>query len=111
MTIARQLYKSRLLVAGITLLCLGIGNWMVGSHKVTHYQGIATQTFPVMMLKSSLLAKGLWKLPTDEGERANIARVKVDFYHVVVSGGRLLASIGTLCIIAAIIRLRTRYQE
>ena len=111
MSTARELYKSRLLVVGSTLLCLGIGKWIVGSHKVTHYQGIVIQAFPVVVLKFSLLTKGVWNPPTEEGERANIARAKVDFYHVVVSGGRLLASIGTLCIIAAIIRLRTRYQE
>lgn len=104
MITARELYKSRLLITGITLLCLGIGNWMVGSHKVTHYQSI----LPVAVLEPSLLATGTWQLPTEEGERVNIARAKVDFYHVVVSGGRLLASIGVLCTIAALIRLRRR---
>ncbi len=104
----RDLYKSRLLVTGIMLLCLGIGNWIVGNHKVTDYQSIVTQVSPAVVLQSSLLAKGIWKLPTEEGERAS-ARAKVDFYHVVVSGGRLLLSIGVLFIIAALIRLHTRY--
>jgi len=108
MVTVHKLYKSRLLVTGITLLCLGIGNWVVGNHKVIHYQSILIHTFPVAVLEPPLLAKGTWKLPTEEGERANIARAKVDFYHVVVSGGRLLASIGILCTIAALIRLRRR---
>jgi hypothetical protein len=109
MITARVLYKSRLLVTGITFLCLGIGNWIVGNHKVADYQSIMTQASPAVVPKSSLLAKGTWKLPTEEVERANIARAKVDFYHVVVSGGRLLASIGALCTIAALIRLRARW--
>lgn len=106
MITARELYKSRLLVTGITLLCLGTGNWIVGSHKVTHYQSLLIQAPPVAALELSLLAKGPWQLPTEASERATIARAKVDFYHVVVSGGRLLASIGILCTIAALIRLR-----
>lgn len=108
MIAACELYKSRLLVAGITFLCLGIGNWTVGSRKIIHYQSVVAQASSVAMLESSLSAKRVWELPTEKDERANIARAKVDFYHVVASGGRLLASIGALCTIAALIRLRTR---
>lgn len=108
MITVRELYKNRLLITGITLLCLGIGNWIVGSHKVTHYRSVLIQASPAAVLELSLLAKGIWQLPTEEGERANIARAKVDFYHVVVSGGRLLASIGVLCTIAALIRVHRR---
>ncbi len=99
-------YKSRLLVGGIILFCLGVGNWIIGSRKLTHYQQALHQAPSPPPSGLVLPARNLWERPPNIQERADIARAKVDFYHVVVSGGHLFMSAGALAILAVLIRLR-----
>jgi hypothetical protein len=44
--------------------------------------------------------------PSEARERWEIAQAKLDFYHVVLSSGRLMFGLGLLCSAIALIRLR-----
>jgi hypothetical protein len=46
----------------------------------------------------------LWRINEDR-EKYNAARVKLDFYYIVLSGGRLLFLLGALLTFFALIRL------
>jgi hypothetical protein len=74
----RDIYSSYGLVAGVLLLVLGIGNWGVGAVQIAKYQGLL---------------------------QYNAARVKLDFYYVVLSGGRVFFLFGALVTFFSLIRV------
>lgn len=103
----KLLYKNYLFVAGGTLLVLGLGNYIAAHVKVKQYQGVRAEIAPQLHTASSfLLYEDSSPFPNEARERWEIARAKLGFYHVVQSGGRLMMSIGAICILLALIRLR-----
>jgi len=110
MTTVRWLYRSYLFVAGVTLIVLGCGNYLAAAFKVERYQETMAEIAPEIRTTASFLPhEELHYSPSDARERWEIARAKLDFYHVVLSIGRLLISIGTVCTAIALIRLRHQY--
>ncbi len=103
---ARPFYRSRFLIAGVTLLALGAGNAIIGSRKLAQYQHIVTEGREQGYLSDDVDA--VLRPADDEGERYNIARAKVDLYHVVLSGGLLMLAVGAVLTLAAWVRLRIR---
>jgi len=107
MTTVRLLYKSYTFVAGIALILLGCGNYLAAISKVNHYQAVMTEIAPQLQTASVSLPYGkASRFPNEAQERWEIARAKLDFYHVVLSVGRLMLSIGLLCTAVSLIHLR-----
>jgi hypothetical protein len=110
---ARDIYSSYLLVVGFILLLLGIGNWIAGAVEITKYQGLLRKTAPTGLEDSYRSFQELDQQKNEEvlrrinedREKYNAARVKIDFYYVVLSGGRLLFLVGALLTFLALIRL------
>jgi len=110
---ARDIYSSHLLVAGFLLVVLGIGNWIAGAVELTKYQGLLRKTAETGLEESYRSFQELDQQKNEEvlrrinedRERYNTARVKMDFYYVVLSGGRLLFLLGTLLTFFSLIRL------
>jgi len=110
---ARDIYSSHLLVAGLLLLVLGIGNWIAGAVELTKYQGLLRKTAETGLEESYRSFQELDQQKNEEvlrrinedRERYNTARVQMDFYYVVLSGGRLLFLLGALLTFFSLIRL------
>jgi hypothetical protein len=110
---ARDIYSSYLLVAGFLLLVLGMGNWVAGAMELTKYQGLLRKTAETGLEESYRSFQELDQQKNEEvlrrinedRERYNAARVKMDFYYVVLSGGRLLFLLGALLTFLSLIRL------
>jgi hypothetical protein len=110
---ARDIYSSYTLVAGILLLVLGVGNWIAGAVELTKYQNLLRKTAETGLEESYRSFQELDQQKNEEvlrrinedRERYNAARVKMDFYYVVLSGGRLLFVIGGLLTFFSLIRL------
>ena len=108
----RDIYSSYLLVAGFLLLILGIGNWVVGAVQIAKYQGLLQKTSQTGLEESYRSFQELdqqkneevLRLINQDREKYNPARVKLDFYYVVVSGGRLFFFLGVLLTFVALIR-------
>ncbi|MFQ5850719.1 MAG: hypothetical protein ACE5JU_09035 [Candidatus Binatia bacterium] len=109
----RDIYSSYPLVAGLILLILGIGNWTVGAVQITKYQtwlrntaktGLEDSYRSFQQLDHRKNEEVLRRINEDR-EKYNAARVKVDFYYVVLGGGRLLFFLGLLLTFFAFIRL------
>jgi hypothetical protein len=108
---AHVLYKSRLFVAGAALIILGLGNYLAADSKVAHYQGLVTELAPQISQSQPFLLREEGKpFPSETWERWEIARAKLDYYYVVLSGGRLMISVGMVCTVLALIKLRRRPQ-
>jgi hypothetical protein len=110
MTTASRLYKSYLFVAGVTLIVLGLGNYLTAVFKVEHYQATMAEIAPQVRTAASFSPnEERHYFPSEARERWEIARAKLDFYHVVLSVGRFMVGIGAVC--AAIALLRRRRQS
>lgn len=110
---ARDLYSSNLLVAGILFLSMGLGNWIIGTVQIAKFQGLLSNTANTGLEDSYRNFQQLDRQKNEEvlrrinedRERYNAARVKTDFYYVVVTGGRLFFLLGALLTFAGLIRL------
>ncbi len=109
----RDIYSSYLLVAGLTFLLLGIGNWIAGAVQISKYQSLLHKMAHTGLEDSYRSFQELDQQKNEEvlrrinedRERYNTARVKIDFFYVVLSGGRLLFLLGALLTFLALIRL------
>ena len=88
-------HKNRLLVAGITLVLLGIGNWFFGVvRSAPYHEYLLVHPGPEQSDKS--LKAQLLLPPDEERERRDIAYAKLDFYGLVQSGGRIMMIAGVV---------------
>ncbi len=108
-----DIYSSHLLVAGFMFVILGIGNWAVGAVQITKYQRLLHKTVQTGLEDSYRSFQELNRQKNEEvlrrinedREKYNAARVKLDFYYVVLSGGRLFFLLGALLTFLALIRV------
>ncbi|OGQ75312.1 MAG: hypothetical protein A3G40_12770 [Deltaproteobacteria bacterium RIFCSPLOWO2_12_FULL_57_22] len=110
---ARDIYSSYLVVTGLMFLVLGVGNWAFGAVQITKFQGLVHRTAQTGLEDSYRSFQELDHQKNEEvlrrinedREKYNAARVKLDFYYVVLSGGRLFFMLGALLTFLALIRL------
>ncbi len=112
MTIAQLLSRNYLFIAGAVLVVLGIGNALAAVNKVQEYQAVLVATAPQVQAATAFLFRGEQRyFPSEARERWEIAQAKLDFYHVVLSSGRLMLGLGLLCSAIALIRLRHQFPR
>ena len=112
----RDIYSSSVMVSGLVCLVLGIGNWAVGALETAKYQALLRQTAQTGLeetyrsfqeLDQQKNAEVLRRI-NDDREKSNAARVKLNFFLVVLSGGKLLFVIGALLALSAAVSLIRR---
>jgi hypothetical protein len=110
---AREIYSSYLLIAGAVCLVLGIVNWGIGAVESTKYQNLLTKTAQTGLEESYRSFQELDHQKNEEvlrginedRQKYNAARVKLNFYYVVLTGGRALFLLGLLLTLCSMIRL------
>lgn len=110
---ARDIYSNYLMVAGLTLLLLGVGNWIIGALQSAKYQSLIQKSSETGLEDSYRSFQELDRHKNEQllrrinkdREKYNAARVKLDFYSVVLSGGRLLLFLGLLLTFFGVIRV------
>lgn len=115
----RDVYSNALFTAGIACLVLGIGNWVVGSVETSKYQNLLNKTARTGLEESYRNFQELDQQKNEEAlrrinenrEKFNAARVKLNFFYVVLSGGRILFLFGLLLVVAALIYLIRREAQ
>ena len=104
-----QLYGDWRIVAGIVLILLGTGNWLVGRNGVVQYRGLAARVSP-----SADLYRNFDELdartgnavlaPLTQDERTiSYAAAQMDFYHAVYITGCILFAAGLMISLVAFI--------
>lgn len=109
----RDVYKSAVFVSGVMCLVLGIGNWLVGSIETSKYQSLLYKTAQTGLEDSYRNFQELDQQKNEEvlrrinqnREKFNAARVKLNFYYVVLIGGRVLFLLGSFLVLASLIHL------
>ena len=112
----REIYSSSLMVSGLVCLVLGIGNWTVGALETAKYQGLLRKTAQTGLeetyrsfqeLDQQKNAEVLRRI-NDDREKYNAAKVKLNFFFVVLTGGKLLFVIGAILALSAAVGLIRR---
>jgi hypothetical protein len=112
----REIYSSSLMVSGLVCLVLGIGNWTVGALETAKYQGLLRKTAQTGLeetyrsfqeLDQQKNAEVLRRINGDR-EKYNAAKVKLNFFFVVLTGGKLLFVIGAILALSAAVSLIRR---
>src|SRR5260221_10630261 len=93
-------YKSTLLVTALVLIALGAGNWITGEIRLREHEAIVSTPAPTPRGD----ARPHGRRPGSSQEEIEIARGRMDFYHVVASGGRLLTLLGIVLLTFALAR-------
>jgi hypothetical protein len=109
----RDIYSNGVFIAGIGCLVLGIGNWVVGSVESSKYQNLLNKTARTGLEESYRNFQELDQQKNEEvlrrinenREKYNAARVKLQFFYVVLSGGRIIFLIGLLLSVGGLIYL------
>jgi hypothetical protein len=112
----REIYSSYLVIAGAVCLLLGIGNWTVGAIESTKYQSLLHKTARTGLEDSYRSFQELDHQKNEEvlrrinedREKYNAARVKLNFFYVVLTGGRVLFLLGAMLTFWSMIRLIRR---
>ena len=110
---ARDVYSSYLLIAGIACLGLGIGNWAVGAVETGKYQNLIHRTEQTGLEESYRSFQELdhekneevLRRINEDREKYNAARAKLNFFSVVLTGGRILFLCGVLLMLSSLIQL------
>ena len=115
----RQLYSNYLMISGLVCLVLGIGNWTVGTIETSKYQALLYKTARTGLEETYRSFQELdhqkneevLRRINDDREKFNAARVKLNFFYIVLVGGRLLFLGGALLMLAAFVRLIRRDSQ
>ena len=104
MTTAHALTRSALVMAGLLLFAVGVGDVIAGWAKIGQYRELVRATAAVERPDPAAL------FPTaNEGqERHAVAVDKLAFYQLVLTTGQMLAALGFALMAAGALRVRIR---
>jgi hypothetical protein len=112
----RELYSSYSMLAGLVCLILGIGNWAIGAIESAKYQALLRKTAQTGLEESYRSFRELdlqknqeaLRRINDDREKYSAARVKLNFFYVVLIGGRFLFLVGAILALSTAVRLIRR---
>jgi hypothetical protein len=115
----RQVYSNYLMISGLVSVVLGIGNWTVGTIETSKYQALLYKTARTGLEETYRNFQELdqhkneevLRRINDDREKFNAARVKLNFFYIVLVGGRLLFLVGALLMLTAFIGLIRRDSQ
>jgi len=111
-----EIYTSYFMIAGLVCLLFGVGNWVVGATQTVKYQNLLLKTAHTGLEDSYRNFRQLdqqrneevLRRLTENREKYNAARVKMNFFYVVLIGGRVMFLIGSLITVVTLVRMIRR---
>jgi len=109
----RDIFSNRLALCGFACLLLGVGNWAIGAIETSKYFNLLHKSVATGLEDSYRSFQQLDHQKNEEvlqrinegREKYNAARVKLNFFYVVLVGGRVLFLLGATLLLAALVRL------
>ena len=96
--------RSGLVVAGLLLLGVGLGDTIAGRMKIAQYEELLRTT----AVPPPRDPAALFPTASEGAERHDLVRTKLAFYHLLQNAGQLLSALGFGLIALGILRLRMR---
>ncbi len=109
-----ELYGDWRVVAGVVLILLGIGNWLVGLNGIVQYRRMVVASPPSAELYRNFdeldaRTDGAVLAPLTQDERTiSYAAAQMDFYHAVYLTGCILFALGLLITLLSFISVIRR---
>lgn len=100
-----------LIVSGVLLLILGIGNWRIGTVKLHQYEGRMAEAVArggQDVKRPFLGTVSILDHRTEAHELYEKSLIKRNQYRIVHRGGRVLTVLGAMFVLAALARRRTQ---
>ncbi len=112
----RSLYLNLYFVVGVVLVLLGAANWIVGAVQAAHYRAMVEAGSKTGLEDSYRSFRELTPRKNrevlsrihEEREKYDAARVKMDFFHVVLKGGLLFFLVGLGLTFSALFKIVRR---
>ena len=100
----KDLYLKPGFVTGLVLVLLGAGNWIVGSVQVNHYRAVVAAGadfgtdggYGGFGKRTPPENREILGRIHEEREQYDAAKVKMDFFYVVLTGGLILILAGLI---------------
>jgi hypothetical protein len=102
--VLHALVRSSLVLTGLVLLGVGLGNVAAGWRKIADYEDLMRATERIAPLDSA----ALFPVASERDERHALATAKRDFYRLLVNAGQLLAAIGCVLVVVGTVRVSLR---
>lgn len=96
--------RSPLVVAGLLLFGVGMGDTIAGSGKIDQYEALLRST-PVVQADDPA---ELFPSVSEAQERRELARAKLGFYSLLVTVGQVLIAVGLALGMIGVVRARVR---
>ena len=98
----RALTRSGLVLAGLLLLGVGVGESMAGRSKIAQYEELLRAT----AVREPVDRAALFPTATEGQERHELARAKLAFYHLLLMVGQALSAVGLILVATGALRVR-----
>jgi len=102
--VLHALVRSSLVLTGLVLLGVGIGNVAAGWRKVADYEELMRATERIAPLDSA----ALFPVASERDERHALATAKRDFYRLLVNAGAILSFVGGVLLVVGTVRVSMR---
>ena len=102
---AHALVRSGLVLAGLLLLAVGLGNIVAGRTKIVQYEEVLRSASPARLPADPA---ALFPAASEGDERHELALAKLAFYQLLLRAGRLLSSLGALLLSLGVLRVWVR---
>ncbi len=99
----RAVSHSGLVLAGVLLLAVGLGDTIAGRTKIAQYEDLLRTT---AVAPAPVDPAALFPTASESQERHDLARAKLAFYHLLVTVGQILSAGGLVLAAAGVLRLR-----
>lgn len=98
----RSLVRSGLVLAGLLLLGVGIGDTIAGRSKIAQYEELVRTTAASVPPRDPA---ALFPTASEGSERHELARAKLAFYQLLLTAGQLLSAMGFALLALGVLRL------
>jgi hypothetical protein len=96
--------RSGMVLAGLLLLGVGLGDLIAGHRKVRQYEEAVEQTRPTKPPDPA----ALFPTASEGQERHELARAKLAFYQMLFTAGAMLSTLGFFLLAIGLIRSRAQ---
>jgi hypothetical protein len=100
----QALLRSGLVVAGLLLLGVGIGDSIAGHTKIAQYRELLRTTAAPAPADPA----ALFPTASEDQERHELAQAKLAFYQLLLTAGQLISALGFVLLAVGVLRLRLR---
>jgi hypothetical protein len=100
--------RSGLVLTGLLLLAVGLGNIVAGQSKIAQYRDVLGDVLGAKPAPAPADPASLFPRPSEGDERQHLVRAKLAFYQLLLTAGQLLSALGVAFVGLGILRLWMR---